>query len=205
MQATVLTDGAGDTVLLPILRWLIGQLTEKPVEFQWADLRILPQPPRSLRDRILKSVQLYPCDILFVHRDAERDPADWRFDEISTANTAGVTHIGVVPVRMQEAWLLHNEVALRIAAGRPSGTNALGLPSIGQVEGVANPKKLLHEALLKASGARGRKAKRFNSAKAAHRLAELIDDWLPLREVPAFIRLERDTRDALGLVFRDSN
>ena len=35
MTATLVTDGASDVVLLPILRWLFGELTPEPVELSW--------------------------------------------------------------------------------------------------------------------------------------------------------------------------
>jgi hypothetical protein len=32
IAATLLTDGSSDRVLLPILRWLCGQFTSRPIE-----------------------------------------------------------------------------------------------------------------------------------------------------------------------------
>lgn len=98
---------------------------------------------------------------------------------------------------MQEAWLLHNEAALREAADRPSGTDPLDLPAAVRWERLPDPKPTLYNALRTASGATGRRAKRFKPARAAHRLAELITDWSPLRPLQAFAQLEADTRAAL--------
>lgn len=98
---------------------------------------------------------------------------------------------------MQEAWLLHDEAALREAAGRPSGTEDLGLPPAHRWDRLLDPKKVLYEALRAANGARGRRAKSFKPGRAAHRLADLITDWTPLRTLDAFARLEADTRTAL--------
>jgi hypothetical protein len=200
MRATLLTDGPADTVLLPILRWLVGQLTPTPIELRWADLRGLPKPPKTLEKRIATAVDLYPCELLFVHRDAERDSPELRVEEVSRANGTGLPHVCVVPVRMQEAWLLHDEAALRQAAGRPTGREPLGLPVRGRTESLPDPKQVLHEALRIASGRKGRRAKQFNPAVAAHRLATLVSDWTPLRQLPAFQRLEADTRAALAIV-----
>ena len=196
-QATLVTDGTSDIVLVPILDWLIAQLTETRIEIRWADLRGLRRRPRGLRDRLDLATRLYPCDILFVHRDAENQEPDLRCDEIRIANSTGVRHVCVVPVRMQEAWLLHNEAALREAADRPSGRNPLDLPPSARWEVIPDPKGMLHNALRIASGARGRRAKRFNPSRAAYRLAELITDWSPLRPLRAFTRLETDTSNAL--------
>jgi hypothetical protein len=202
IQATLLTDGSSDTVLVPILRWVLTETTSEPFDLRWADLRPLRVPPKSLRERIESAIELYPCGVLFVHRDAERQNPDWRYAEVLRENKTHVSCVCVVPVRMQEAWLLHDEVALRAAAGRPSGTDPLELPSISKVEALANPKEILHQALRLASGAKGRRAKQFSPAQAAHRLADLICDWSPLRELDAFQRLESDVRQAckgLGL------
>jgi hypothetical protein len=117
-----------------------------------------------------------------------------RYEEIRIANNTGLPHVCVVPVRMQEAWLLFDEAALREAAGRPSGRNALNLPRVNRWEALPNPKEVLHVALRAASGATGRKAKKFPPAQAVHRLAALVTDWSPLRALPAFQRLENDAR-----------
>jgi hypothetical protein len=196
-RATLVTDGSSDVILLPILEWLIGQLTSAEIELRWADLRGLRRKPGGLSERLAIATHLYPCNILFVHRDAEGQHAELRHDEIRLANKTGTAHVCIVPVRMQEAWLLHNESALREAAGRPSGTDPLDLPPAARWERLADPKLILHNALRQASGAQGRRAKRFSLARAAHRLAGLITDWSPLRPLQAFARLELDTKNAL--------
>jgi hypothetical protein len=202
LQATLVTDGSSDTVLLPILAWLFASLTPADIEIRWADLRGLRNPPTSPGERLSLAVDLYPCDVLFVHRDAEKQDPQLRRAEIATANRTGHPHVCVVPVRMQEAWLLLDEAALREAAGRPSGTEDLGLPGASRWEALADPKATLHSALRVASGARGRRAGRFNPDRAAHRLAELVSDWSRLSGLTAFVSLRDDTLaafDALGV------
>ena len=140
---------------------------------------------------------MYPCSILFIHRDAENQDPNLRYAEVQTANTTELVHVCIVPVRMQEAWLLHNEAALREAADRPSGTDLLDLPAVSSWERLSDPKSTLHKALRMASGATGRRAKKFSPERAAHQLADLITDWSPLRALPAFVRLENDTRTAI--------
>jgi hypothetical protein len=198
IAATLLTDGASDVVLVRILEWVIAQQTRTDVDVKWADLRGMRYPPHSLPDRLRAAVALYPCEVLFVHRDAENQSPEARYNEIATANVTGRDHVGVVPVRMQEAWLLHNEPALREAAGRPSDTTALLLPAPDRWETLPDPKEVLRNALVVASGAQGRHARRFRPNRAVHRLAELITDWTPLRGLTAFQRLEADTRLALS-------
>lgn len=198
IAATLLTDGSSDRVLLPVLRWLMSRLTTQTVEIRWAELAHLPRPPRTLPDRARLAIDLYPCDLLFVHRDAERAFIDERHDEIAHALRDTHPWVAVIPVRMQEAWLLHDETALRQAAGRPAGREPLDLPPLNRVEALPDPKQVLHDALRRASGTRGRRAQAFSPQRAAHRLADLVQDWSPLTALPAFQRLESDTRAVLA-------
>lgn len=198
MQFTLLTDGSSDIVLLPILSWLLGQHTKQSFAPQWADLRNLRVPPKTLSDKIRTALEIYPCHLLFVHRDAENEAPDVRVHEINRA-LDGLEHppvVRVIPVRMQEAWLLFDAVALRRAAGCPNGKMDLDLPSIDRLEGL-NTKKVLHDCLRRASGLVGRRAKDFRPHVNAHRLAEILDDFGPLRALPAFRMLELEVIVAL--------
>ena len=197
VRATLVTDGASDVILVRILEWLVGQLTPAEIEITWADLRGRRAVPEGLSERIAVAVDLYPCGLIFVHRDAEGQDSLLRYAEIQAANHTACPHVCIVPIRMQEAWLLHDEAALRRAADRPSGTEALNLPPANRWESLADPKATLYSALRTARGATGRRARSFRPGRAAHRLAELVTDWSPLRELTAFQRLERDTRAAL--------
>jgi len=138
LRYTLLTDGSADQALMPILTWLLKQNgVKRAIQPAWADLRQLPRPPKPLHERIAVSMELYPCDLLFVHRDAEKIPLDNRVSEIQQALSRASTRskdlvpptVCVVPVRMQEAWLLFDETALRKAAGNPNGTQKLNLPN----------------------------------------------------------------------------
>ena len=145
-----------------------------------------------------RAVELYPVPTAPGASGRRKQPASDRFDEIEQANRTGLPHVCVVPVRMQESWLLHDESALRRAAGRPSGTEPLDLPPAKSWEILPDPKDVLHRALtIRASGAKGRRAKQFKPQVAAHRLANLIEDWSPLRRLPAFQKLETDMLNAL--------
>jgi len=198
LSATLVTDGSSDSVLTRALEWLLGQHTDQEFEIRWADLRLLRHRPSNLSERLQAAIEIYPCRLLFVHRDAEAQNPNLRYQEIAAANLTQLPHVCVVPVRMQEAWLLHDERALREAAGRPSGSDLLSLPPISRFERIVDPKDLLHAALRTASGASGRRARTFKPARAAHRLAELITDWSPLRKLGAFERLETDVIQALS-------
>ena len=196
---TLLADGPSDAALIPILRWSLRQRMQlTTIQSEWADLRRLPNPPRDLPGRILEALKLYPCDVLFVHRDAENQNPDLRYREIEEAMERVAADIGrkcyvcVVPVRMQDAWLLINQSAIRRAAGNPNGTKALALPDVSKIESIPSPKKRLLQLLKDASELRGRRLKKFRPTKHVHLIAANISDFSLLRQLPAFQRLEAD-------------
>lgn len=201
LRFTLVADGSSDRALVPILRWALHQqLNAKPV-VAFADVRKLPQRPRTLSDRIAKGVELYPCEILFVHRDAEKESIDKRLQEIQEALKnlqENIPWVGVVPIRMQEAWLLIDANALRKAA---DGTDRRlpVLPPIKRLEDLPDPKQKLRDLMRQASGASGRKLKKFNRdlEERIQRLAEIIDDFSPLRQLSAFQHLEKDIQQVL--------
>jgi hypothetical protein len=157
LRYTLVSDGSSDAVLLPVLTWLLREHgVVWAIQPEWADLRGLPKPPRTLVDKICHSLDLYPCDLLFIHRDAEREPREIRIKEIEDAlhtvrKSQDVPAVCVIPVRMTEAWLLFDEVAIRSAAGNLSRSVALEFPSLKQIEDLTDPKERLHELLRQAS------------------------------------------------------
>lgn len=196
MRLTLLSDGVTDQALLAVLRWLLYERSTTHFQLNWADLRILRRPPSKLIDRVRVALELYPCDLLVVHRDAEREPLEKRTQEISDATTdIQVPVVNLVPVRMQEAWFLFDEAAIRRAAGCPNGRMALDLPPLKNAEAIPDPKDLLFKILRTASDLQGRRRKQFRPD--VRRLAELIDDFSPLRQLEAFRRLEASLCDAL--------
>jgi hypothetical protein len=178
----------------------LARATPNQVNLEYADLKNLPTPiPRDqLKRRIAKAVELCPCELLFLHRDAEQQDPKRRYEELERCNKTGLPHVAVVPIHMQEAWMLHDEAALREAAGRPSGREPLNLPKITAVERLSNPKNVLRDALKVASGASGRRLENLRPDKLTHDLAQRIEDWSPLLQLSAFQRLEQDTRAALA-------
>jgi len=208
LNFTLLSDGSSDAILINPLTWILEQHLRQigvPVNGTWADLRRLRTPPKDLRDRIQAALDLYPCDILFVHRDGEREPLERRVEEIVAA-TNGMDGISVpvVPIRMQEAWLLIDEAALRRASGNPNGNVRLDMPDIHRLETIIDPKKLLHDLLCEASELSGRRRQKLNPRKQALRLGELIENFAPLRMLNAFQKAESDTvavlREDFGLI-----
>jgi len=208
LRFTLVSDGSSDKALLPVLSWLLE--TNRPdwlIHPDWADLRRLPRPPRDLTERIARAVELYPCDLLFVHRDAENQSRASRVAEIESAYAHASEQIDAerrpalvcaVPVRMLEAWLLIEEGTLRWAAENPKGRMAIELPAVRVLEDMADPKLRLHNLLVTASGLSGRRLKRFNVHSAIHRVADRIEDYSPLRSLPAFRELEQELMGCLA-------
>jgi hypothetical protein len=195
---TLAGDGATDRSLRTVLEWVLGQL---PLLRNHGFVVQVAAPGTNLRERLTRALRDYPCDVLFVHRDAEKEPREKRLEEIRRAvSEAGVLAcVPVVPVRMTEAWLLIDEEAIRRAAGNPNGEVLLSLPKVASLESVPDPKKLLRECLIRASEKTGRRLQQFERdlGERAERVAELITDFSPLRQLPAFKSFENDAREIL--------
>ncbi|WP_176722314.1 hypothetical protein [Candidatus Thiosymbion oneisti] len=205
LEFRLLTDGSSDAVLIHPITWILQQHFRFAINGTWADLRRLPNPPKDLRGRIEVALDLYPCDVLFIHRDAEGESLEGRVAEIEDA-VVGLSdpQVPVVLVRMQEAWFLIDEPALRCAAGNPHSGVSLTMPAIDTLEQIPDPKRMLYDLLLKASELTGRKRKKFNPGRQVRRLGELIEDYSPLRRLTAFRHAENETlttlRDCLDAV-----
>ena len=204
LKCTLLADGSSDKVLVPILDWAIRQhLANIPSLVIFGDLRKLPNPPRSLKDRMQAVLKYYPCDIMFVHRDAERDTIEARENEIAEAcqNLENITFrkdaVAVIPVRMTEAWLLFDEDSIKVAAGNPNNNSSLLLPSPQQAERLSNPKAVLYEKIREASALQGRKLAKLKIPQRVHVLVDNIEDFSPLRQLSAFQKLETDIKETL--------
>lgn len=203
LQGTLVAEGPSDRRLLPILSWVVRENGGGTIAIEHA--QFFGNKPATLSGRIKRAVELFPCDILFVHRDNDNAPDGSRLAEI----TVGVVDakvqppwVPVIPVRAQEAWLLFNEQAIRKAAGYPNGREDLGIPALVRLEEVADPKNLLRSALKTASGLAGRRLRSFGVDEATHRLADQIEDYSPLRQLEAFRQLETRVRAVIetGLV-----
>lgn len=198
LRYTLLSDGSSDEALLPILSWVLEtHLPEFAIQSTWADLRGLRRPPSELHTKIMRSIYLYPCEILFIHRDAENESLETRVNEILKAlemakqESATIPPvICVIPVRMQETWLLIEVQAIREAAGNRNGRQPIELPRLSRLEELPDPKEMLYRLLREASELRGRRLDRFNERECARRVAEFIIDFSVLRRLYAFRQLE---------------
>jgi hypothetical protein len=206
LRYTLLCDGSSDLALGPIIFHVVQVLLrekgcEEGIRPVWADFGGYRKPPRGLKQRIETAVVSFPCDILFIHRDAEGVGLEFRSAEIDAAleecQLRGSKAVRVVPVRMTEAWLLIDEDAIRRAAGNPRSRVDLELPGLGVIERSPDPKQVLHDALRSASELNTRRRREFRVGPAVQRVAELIQDYSPLRQLPAFRAFETSTRQAI--------
>ena len=201
IRYTLLSDGSSDRMLMPIIDWLFRQhCPGSAISSEWADLRRLPYPPKTLAEKVVTTLSLYDCDILFVHRDAEKESYDSRVQQISDAMRGLTTPpvVRAVPVRMQEAWLLFDEAAIRKAAGNPNGSTEITLPAPQRVENHPDPKELLFSLLRESSGLKPARLKKFNVNQSAFRVSQYIDDFSPLRILKAFKAFEEEIKQALA-------
>ena len=196
IRYTLVSDGSSDRMLIPILNWLLENLSANfAFQAQWADLGRVRSIPATLSGKLRCAMKIFPCELLFIHRDAEAQSLEERRLEILAAlGESGLQTpaVCVVPVRMSEAWLLLDEKAIRTAAGSPTSRVPLNLPGPNQAEQIVNPKDVLFRAIRDASGQAGRRLKSLNVHALRHRVAELMDDPAILRRLPSFQRLEED-------------
>lgn len=176
-RITLLADGPTDRALpLPIIQWLWAQhFPQDSVELQFADFSATK--PAGFEKgggstRLKPALHLFPCDVLFIHRDAESYPPERRYEEVEDA-ILGLPphtrppHVCVVPVKMSEAWMLSDDSgAIRKAAGNPNGQDELKIPSVAKWESLPDPKQLLYSLLSDACGLPARRRQRFNAARA---------------------------------------
>lgn len=199
-QGVLLPDGPSDMPLSNLLEQLCLNFG--------ARVAVQPVDPRSLQSHTVEGRLGFledadiRADVVFVHRDAEREPPERRRAEIlraSGARSLGHALVPVVPVRMTEAWLLLDEAQIRAVAGKPRGRVPLHLPSLRNVEDLPDPKECLMRALEAASEASGRRLDRVRDSFGRHRrlLLERLDIVGPVTQLSAWQQLEDDVRTAI--------
>jgi len=195
LTCTLITDGSSDKMLLQPIIWLLrNHLPDRQIDIRYADLSRMPKKAK-LAFRLKSAYELFPCDLLFIHRDAEKMSYEERTQEISDAYIASgltVPYIEVIPIRMTEAWMMHDEEAIRLAADNPNGRVNITLPDPKTLHRLSDPKADLEAALIKASELNKRRLKKFKPRQRMHRLSELIGDFTPLRAQTSFQNLEQN-------------
>jgi len=190
LTATLVADGPSDRVLLPVISFLLDAYCDEPYRLQFAEgLHAGP-----LEQKVNRAIQLYPCELLLVHRDAETASVVDREHEIIEACRelhAGLHCIQIIPVRMTESWLLLDERAIYGAAGNPNGQALFALPAADQLESLPDPKAVLLGALIAAKDIGANRRRRFRPEQHRHRVSELIEDYSQLRALESFRHFER--------------
>lgn len=122
IKYTLVSEGTSDQALLPIIDWIFkAQSSDLSVNSEWADTGLFPTKPKGLAEKIRYSVEFFPCDVLFVHRDSDNESPNARRTEIekaiSESKVDATPYICVIPVREMEAWFLFDD-SERILPGR---------------------------------------------------------------------------------------
>jgi hypothetical protein len=203
----LVADGLSDRCLMPIVEWVLGQSIafqrhspQLRIAGEFIDPSEFRPPAKTTEARVAMALKHCRCDILFVHRDAEKESLESRTAEIRAAASQHASSlVPIVPVRMTEAWLLFDEQAIRRASDNPNGTVPLNLPNLSKVEFLPDPKTVLREAMEAASEKHGRRLKRFRSefGRRRQRIVEYIDDFSPLRKLSAFESFVHEARHTL--------
>lgn len=191
--ATLVAEGSSDEALIPLIEFVLDEHCRIPHVTTFA----ANLPSGRLHERVAQALILHPCDLLFVHRDADRESVSQREGEIRDAvrRINASTTICLIPVRMTEAWLLVDEMAIRRASGNTSGTAQLELPPVSRLEAQADPKSLLFAALEKASELGPHRLRRFDRYQARRQISGFMDNHSVLRSVPSFVHFETQVRD----------
>lgn len=197
-RALFLADGPSD---IPLAGHIEGLCRRHGIEMDVVAVpadRLPRGTGRRVNARVKAVLHTDPAfDCVFVHRDAEsQDPAQ-RYREVRDGVRGGGftgASVAVVPIRMTEAWLLLDEPAIRRVAGRPTGTLPLDLPTLAEVERLADPKRRLQETLVSAAHVSGRRLQTFRARFSEHRrqLLEQLDMNGAVSRLHAWQALEHD-------------
>ena len=202
-----LGEGTSDAGLIPHLEMLCIEAGAEEVTGTALDFGRLPSSiGHSVADKVRATMLLEPnANLYFIHRDADSPDSSPRHNEIDEATRScdlKIVHVSVVPVQETEAWLLLDEEAIRLVAGKPNGRASLNLPAPESIETVSRPKEYLQEALIKASEYSGRRLEKFRAQFPTHRtlLLQRLPTAGTLSQLPAWRRMRDDTREALNSI-----
>ena len=205
MRFLLACEGPSDAELVPHIQRLIIENGETDVDGEyWFHGG---RPADKIRSGLRVAEDM--VDILFVHRDADNAGADARLREIERAVgevADTLPWVGVVPVRMTEAWLILDEAAIRTAVGRPDSKTLLHLPTPHEAERRADPKGILENAFLAASEATGRRRRQKIKRDFGRLRRQLLVNLPingPLAQLTSWARFRDDTRRAIGTIGRE--
>ena len=193
---SVVADGGTDRLLVPIIEWAIHRLDPQ--------VEILEPEFSKRRGGVREFLRTYCTDtmLIFLHRDSENQTLRQRLTEFELIGRNDV--VPVVPVRMSEAWLLFDSVAITQASG--SSGDGVAVPRISDLEALANPKKHLDSLLITAAGnPSGRRGRNFRRSIIERRasVASFISDYSPLERPTGFPLLPGPPPTEMPLPERD--
>ena len=205
--STLLAEGNNDEALTFHLTWLLRH--NFPATDVASTIFVSPDevagiPRTNISERMRQALFNHPCDILFVHRDADAENDLPRAQEIRDAAAELAEEfqniVSVIPVQALEAWLLFDSAAIYRAVGR-TPRQSLTLPLLREIEGLHNPKQEFHNQLRNAAQFSGCKASQFKPHQTqyylavARSIAESPTAFAPLldsrNQVASFQRLNR--------------
>jgi len=195
IDCTIIADGTSDAMTIPAIKWCLDQ--HFPDLGFNIELARLGSSAKGLNfsEKVCRALDLYPCTILFIHRDVENQTIKDRQDELNrkleNVDCSLPKIVFVIPKRMSESWLLIEEKAIRYAANNPNGKMQLNLPDINQLEKLPDSKSLVIQLLEEATGLNKRRRRSFRPRAAIHRLSENIEDYSVLRKLESFDYLEQ--------------
>jgi hypothetical protein len=162
----------------------------------------VPNVGHTVKEKLRALVKHYPnVDVIFYHRDADGVGLPARQQEIAQGSEGVMANnrvIPLIPARMLETWLLADPAAIAVVAGMAGATARLAcLPSFRRLEGVADAKSLLRDALCEASQTQGGQLakfkKRFNEMRA--RLTTDLDPDGPVNRLPSYQEFRRRIKE----------
>jgi hypothetical protein len=197
----ILGEGTSDSMLEYPLRWLLshhGFLGK--YEFDNSKVLSLESNSLKMESKVQALLGCTQPDVLFIHRDGDAAGYEARKAEIVHACSSenSVKCIPVIPVKMLESWFLSDLNAIRIAAGNPQGHVEIPLPKFNQLERIANPKEKLFDCLRAAADLKGRRLKKFKPHKARRLVAEEIESFHPLLDLPSFNELSQEIQQLVN-------
>ena len=206
---TLSSEGSTDQMLVPVINWVIEANSSCPYEGTWASPSVYENRGKDVETRIAEASRMFPCDILFVHRDVDASSFEARRREIIGAAELvrpPCLVVPIVPERMSEAWFLFDEDAIRNAADNPRGRRKLPLVSHSVAQRRANPKAILEDALVTAADVSGRRLEQFRQTLSGRKelVARSIENYAPLRNQASFRVFEADVRAAISNRCRDA-
>ncbi|MCW5908790.1 MAG: hypothetical protein KIS94_13085 [Chitinophagales bacterium] len=199
LNYVLISDGSSDKALLSIIDFTLARFHPDTIfSGDRAELSFFNPQPKTLVEKINNTLFYYEPDIIFIHRDAEKETLQQRDLEIQNAieNVQNFTYIKIIPIRMTEAWLLTNESAIRIAAENPNGRVKLALPQISKIESLSDPKQTLRNLIIEASELKGRRLQKLKRSLSAaiHLVAEHTEDFSKLDQLSAYKHFEEQIK-----------